>query len=45
MIQPNELRIGNMLYFPFTDEFVEVLGINAHEQNNETHLSLLRNKI
>jgi hypothetical protein len=32
MIQPNELRIGNFLYFPFTDEFVEVLGINAHEQ-------------
>jgi hypothetical protein len=35
MIQPKELRIGNILYFPFTDEFVEVLGINAHEQNNE----------
>ena len=35
MIQPKELRIGNILYFPFTDEFVEVLGINAYEQNNE----------
>jgi hypothetical protein len=35
MIQPKELRLGNILYFPFTDEFVEVLGINAHEHNNE----------
>lgn len=33
MIQSNELRIGNMLHFPFTNEKVEVLGINAHVEN------------
>ena len=33
MIKANELRIGNMLHFPFTNEKVEVLGINAHVEN------------
>jgi hypothetical protein len=32
-LKPQELRIGNLLYFPFTDENVEVLGINAHENS------------
>lgn len=32
-MEANELRIGNMLHFPFTNENIEVLGINAHEEN------------
>ena len=32
-MEANELRIGNFLYFPFTQEIVEVLGINAYETN------------
>jgi hypothetical protein len=30
-MEANELRIGNLLHFPFTGENAEVLGINAHE--------------
>jgi hypothetical protein len=32
-MEANQLRIGNFLHFPFTNENVEVLGINAHEEN------------
>ena len=31
----NELRIGNLVYFPFTKEVVKILGINAHENNGK----------
>lgn len=31
-MEANELRIGNILYFPITTEYVKVLGINAHEK-------------
>ncbi len=34
MVKPIDLRIGNLLYFPFIKENVEVLGINAHENSN-----------
>ena len=30
-MEAKELRIGNLLLFPFTNEFVEILGINAQE--------------
>lgn len=30
-MEAKELRIGNLFYFPFTGEKIEVLGINAHE--------------
>lgn len=30
-MKANELRIGNLMNFPFTNEIVEVVGINAHE--------------
>ena len=30
-----ELRIGHFLYFPFSDEIVEVLGLNAYENKDE----------
>lgn len=29
--QAKELRVGNLLHFPYSNEYVEVLGINAHE--------------
>lgn len=34
ILNSNELRVGNILYFPFTKELIEVLGINAIETNN-----------
>jgi hypothetical protein len=30
-MKANELRIGNLMNFPFTNEIVEIIGINAHE--------------
>jgi hypothetical protein len=30
-MKANELRIGNLMNFPFTNEIIEVVGINAHE--------------
>jgi hypothetical protein len=35
-LSPNELRIGNLVHFIFTNETVEILGINAHESNNKS---------
>lgn len=35
-LSPNELRIGNLVHFIFTNETVEILGINAHELNNKS---------
>jgi len=32
-MKANELRIGNLLFFPFTEEHIKILGINAHETN------------
>lgn len=29
--QAKELRVGNLLHLPYSNEYVEVLGINAHE--------------
>jgi len=34
--QEKELRVGNLLHFPYYNEYVEVLGINAHENNGST---------
>jgi len=37
-VMPSELRIGNIIHFPFTAENVTILGINAHNYNSEiTH--------
>ena len=33
-MEAKELRIGNLLHFPFTNENIEILGINAHEYSN-----------
>ena len=42
-IQANELMIGNLLFLKFTNEVVEILGINAHETNKEiTHTLSLK---
>lgn len=34
--QAKELRVGNLLHFPYSNEYVEILGINAHENNGST---------
>ena len=34
-VTASELRIGNLLHFPFTAETVKVLGINAREYKSE----------
>jgi hypothetical protein len=30
-MEAKDLRIGNLVFFPFTNETVEIVGINAHE--------------
>ena len=35
-LSANELRIGNLVHFIFTNETVEIVGINAHESNNKS---------